>query len=60
MIRKYFRVIFATVSLIIVLTLNYFFNLSNTTLTILFAIYLAFLWVYDIAKLKSEEKKNKE
>lgn len=57
MIKKYFRTLLATVSLIIVLTVNYFYNLNNRSLTILFAIYLALLWSYDIAKLKSDEKK---
>ena len=60
MIRKYFRALLATVYLIIVLTVNYLYNLSNTTLTILFAIYLALLWIFDIAKIKSDEKKNEK
>jgi uncharacterized membrane protein YfcA len=60
MLRKYIRGLFATVYLFVVLTLNYFYDLSNTTLTILFGIFLALLWIYDIAKLKSDETKNKK
>ncbi len=50
-LRKNIRVLFAAVYLFGVLTLNYFYDLSNTTLTILFAIFLALLWIYDITKL---------
>jgi hypothetical protein len=60
MFKKYNRVLFAAVYLIIVLTVNYFYDLSYTTLTILFAIFLALLWIYDVAKLKSEEKINEK
>lgn len=48
---------FAVLYMIIVLCTNYFYELSNTTLTILLAIFLVLLLIYDVAKLKSEEKK---
>lgn len=52
MLRKYVKVLFATIYLAIVLTLNHFYELKNTSLAILFVIYIGLLWTYDIIKLK--------
>jgi hypothetical protein len=49
MIRK----LIATIYLLVVLTTNYFYDLNNITLIVLFAIFLIFLWFEDIGKLKS-------
>ncbi len=59
MFKKYIRVLFAAVYLSVVLTLNYLYDLSNTTLTVFFAIFLALLWFYDIVQLKFKEKDKK-
>jgi hypothetical protein len=52
MIRK----LIATIYLLVVFTINYFYDLNNISLIVLFAIFLIFLWVEDIAKLKSRGK----
>lgn len=52
MIRK----LIATIYLLVVFTINYFYDLNNISLIVLFAIFLVFLWVEDIGKLKSGGK----
>ncbi|MDT8858795.1 hypothetical protein N0O92_01040 [Alkalihalobacillus sp. MEB130] len=57
MIKKYAKVWFAAVFLLVVLMLNTFFDLPSGALLGLFAFYLVSIWVFDVVKMKAEEKK---
>lgn len=57
---KYVRTILGFSYLIIVLLLNWIFDLSLSLLTILFAGFLAILWVVDILDYFKRSKKVKE
>ncbi|WP_162467778.1 hypothetical protein [Alkalihalophilus pseudofirmus] len=57
---KYVRTILGLSYLIIVLLLNWIFDLSLSLLTILFAGFLAMLWVVDILDYFKRSRKIKE
>ncbi|WP_034748071.1 hypothetical protein [Halalkalibacter wakoensis] len=58
MFRKYGKVWFAIGYILLVLLANSLFDISSIVNTALFAVYLVFIWTYDIIKMKREEKKN--